>query len=136
MTKVKKLEVSCLKIVMDLGLIINSEIVPDPLVKKIREIRSINGKYYSQDNRDIISFFNLNYDGETIDIYFEKNRIIHQVSCDNNLEIPLNREILYFIDLQQNPKMGVNILLKENGAIVELMSGDSQWKWKLSLEIR
>ena len=63
----KKLETLCLKQAMALGQIspsTRSEDLPDSLIKKIRKIQIINGEFLTQDNMDIISRINMDYDGE------------------------------------------------------------------------
>ena len=136
MANVANLEITCLKIVMDLGLVINSEILPASLVKKIEEIKAINGKYYTQDNMDEISCIDISYDGETICVTFKIYGSFHKVSFVKQMAIPVNKALLYFIELDQDAVMKVDIFFKENVAIVQLGSEDSQWKWVLSLEIR
>ena len=54
MANIEKLEISCLKRVIDSEILINGESMPVSLVKKITEMRAINGRYSTEDNLDKI----------------------------------------------------------------------------------
>ena len=68
MTRIKKLETICLKIVMDLGIILSNESIPPQLMDKIKEIQTVNGKYHSEDGNDYINYIQVRYDGETVEM--------------------------------------------------------------------
>ena len=122
MASITKLEISCLKSVIDSEFVIDSESIPAHLVKKIKEMRAINGKYISQDNLDSISSIEINYDGETIKLSFMVCRKIHRV--------------VQLVQINEDALMEVEILSEEDVTIVKLTCKDSGWQWKLSLEIR
>ena len=71
MTSVQKLGNICLQIVIDLGIEVSNENLPVQLVKKINEMKAINGQYITQDHMDKISYIGINYDGDTIDLNFK-----------------------------------------------------------------
>ena len=50
MTSVQKLGNICLQIVIDLGIEVSNENLPVQLVKKINEMKAINGQYITQDH--------------------------------------------------------------------------------------
>ena len=136
MVKIKKLETICLKIVMDLGIPLRNEIIPTQLMKKIKEIQAINGKYHSVDGRDYINFIQMSYDGETIELLFRKNESLHTIMFDNHIEIPINKELFYFVQLEEGATMRACIELIEDTTSLKLSAEDSQWKWNLKMEIR
>ena len=136
MTSVQKLEQICLQIVMDLGIETSSEDVPDPLVKKINEMKAINGKYITQDRMDKISTININYDGETIDLTFKIYGNVHKGSCKKQTAIPMNQALISLTHLDKDAEMTVDIFSEGNSTTVELSSNDSKCKWNLCLEVR
>lgn len=136
MASITKLEISCLKSVIDSEFVIDSESIPAHLVKKIKEMRAINGKYISQDNLDSISSIEINYDGETIKLSFMVCRKIHRVVFNKQMLSPINTAILRLVQLNEDALMEVEILSEEDVTIVKLTCKDSGWKWNLSLEIR
>ena len=136
MASITKLEISCLKSVIDSEFVIDSESIPAHLVKKIKEMRAINGKYISQDNLDSISSIEINYDGETNKLSFMVCRKIHRVVFNKQMLSPINTAILRLVQLNEDALMEVEILSEEDVTIVKLTCKDSGWQWKLSLEIR
>ena len=133
MQSVRKLETICLKIVMDLGIVLSNETTPIMLIKKIKEIESANGKYQTEDANDYITSIQISYDGENIEFIFNRRTV---VSFDNQKEIPVNKELLYFVQLEEGASMRASVKSLENTTLLELRSEDSQWKWALSMEIR
>ena len=138
MAKIKKLETICLKIVMDLGITLRNETIPAQLMKKIKEIQTVNGKYHNEDGNDYINFIQIRYDGETIEIVFRKNGSLHTIMFDNHKEIPANKELFYFVQLEEGATMRACIELIEDTVTtsLKLRAEDSQWKWSLNMEIR
>ena len=138
MTRIKKLETICLKIVMDLGIILSNESIPPQLMDKIKEIQTVNGKYHSEDYNDYINYIQIRYDGETVEIIFRKNEAFHTVTFDNQKEIPVHKELFYFVHLEAGAKMRAKIESIEDThtTSLKLIAEDSQWKWCLNLEIR
>ena len=136
MTSVQKLEKICLQIVIGLGIEINSENLPAPLVKKINEMKAINGQYITQDHMDKISAISINYDGETLDLTLKIYGNIHKLSCNKQMAVPLNHTILFLTLLDKDAELKVDFLFDENAPRMELSSNDAQWKWNLCLEIR
>ena len=136
MTSVKKLGNICLQIVVDLGIEVSSERIPAQLVKKINEMKAINGRYISQDHMDKISSIGINYDGDTIDLAFKIYGNIHKVSCKKQVAVTMNPVVMYLTQLEQDAEMNVDILFDGNTTTVVLNSIDSKWKWNLCLEIR
>ena len=133
MQSVRKLETICLKIVMDLGIVLSNETTPIMLIKKIKEIESANGKYQTEDANDYITSIQISYDGENIEFIFNRRTV---VSFDNQKEIPVNKELLYFVQLEEGASMRASVKSLENTTLLELRSEDSQWRWALSMEIR
>ena len=133
MQSVRKLETICLNIVMDLGIVLSNETTPIMLIKKIKEIESANGKYQTEDANDYITSIQISYDGERIEFIFNRKTV---VSFDNQKEIPVNKELLYFVQLEEGASMRASVKSLENTTLLELRSEDSQWKWALSMEIR
>ena len=133
MQSVRKLETICLNIVMDLGIVLSNETTPIMLIKKIKEIESANGKYQTEDANDYITSIQISYDGENIEFIFNRRTV---VSFDNQKEIPVNKELLYFVQLEEGASMRASVKSLENTTLLELRSEDSQWKWALSMEIR
>ena len=135
MTSVQKLEKICLQIVIGLGIEINSENLPVPLVKKIKEMKAINGQYITQDHMDKISAIGINYDGETLNLTLKIYGNIHKLSCNKLMPVPLNQNLLFLTLLDKDAELEVDIQFDENAPRVELSSHDFQWKWNLCLEI-
>ena len=133
MQSVRKLETICLNIVMDLGIVLSNETTPIMLIKKIKEIETANGKYQTEDANDYITSIQISYDGERIEFIFNRKTV---VSFDNQKEIPVNKELLYFVQLEEGASMRASVKSLENTTLLELRSEDSQWKWALSMEIR
>ena len=133
MQSVRKLETICLNIVMDLGIVLSNETTPIMLIKKIKEIETANGKYQTEDANDYITSIQISYDGENIEFIFNRRTV---VSFDNQKEIPVNKELLYFVQLEEGASMRASVKSLENTTLLELRSEDSQWKWALSMEIR
>ena len=79
MANAKKLEIICLKTVIESGLEIDGESIPAPLLDKLKEMREINGNYATQDNLDRISNIEVYYDGETINLSLKINGKIHNI---------------------------------------------------------
>ena len=118
---------------MDLGIVLSNETTPFLLMKKIKEVETANGKYKTEDANDYITSIQIRYDGEIIEFIFNKNTV---VSFDNQKEIPVNKDILYFVQLEEGASMRASVKSTENTTLLELRSEDSQWKWVLSMEIR
>ena len=133
MQSVRKLETICLNIVMDLGIVLSNETTPIMLIKKIKEIETANGKYQTEDANDYITSIQISYDVERIEFIFNRKTV---VSFDNQKEIPVNKELLYFVQLEEGASMRASVKSLENTTLLELRSEDSQWKWALSMEIR
>ena len=133
MQSVRKLETICLNIVMDLGIVLSNETTPIMLIKKIKEIETANGKYQTEDANDYITSIQISYDGERIEFIFNRKTV---VSFDNQKEIPVNKELLYFVQLEEGASMRASVKSLENTTLLELRSEDSQWRWALSMEIR
>ena len=136
MTSVQKLGNICLQIVIDLGIEVSNENLPVQLVKKINEMKAINGQYITQDHMDKISYIGINYDGDTIDLNFKIYGNVHKVSCKKQVEVPLNQALMFLTQLDQDAEMKVDILFDGNATTVELSSHDCKWKWNLCLEVR
>ena len=136
MANIKKLEIICLKTVIDLGLVIDSEGIPAPLLKRIKEMRAINGRFISQDNLDSISAIEVNYDGEIIELSFIIYRQLHKVFLNQQISSPINKAILFFVEPSGEALMDVDIVSKEDITSIELSCKNSGWQWNLSLEIR
>ena len=118
---------------MDLGIVLSNETTPFLLMKKIEEVETANGKYKTEDANDYITSIQIRYDGEIIEFIFNKNTV---VSFDNKKEIPVNKDLLYFVQLEEGASMRASVKSTENTTLLELRSEDSQWKWVLSMEIR
>lgn len=118
---------------MDLGIVLSNETTPFLLMKKIKEVETANGKYKTEDANDYITSIQIRYDGEIIEFIFNKNTV---VSFDNQKEIPVNKDLLYFVQLEEGASMRASVKSTENTTLLELRSEDSQWKWVLSMEIR
>ena len=118
---------------MDLGIVLSNETTPFLLMKKIEEVETANGKYKTEDANDYITSIQIRYDGEIIEFIFNKNTV---VSFDNQKEIPVNKDLLYFVQLEEGASMRASVKSTENTTLLELRSEDSQWKWVLSMEIR
>ena len=118
---------------MDLGIVLSNETTPFLLMKKIEEVETANGKYKTEDANDHITSIQIRYDGEIIEFIFNKNTV---VSFDNKKEIPVNKDLLYFVQLEEGASMRASVKSTENTTLLELRSEDSQWKWVLSMEIR
>ena len=118
---------------MDLGIVLSNETTPFLLMKKIKEVETANGKYKTEDANDHITSIQIRYDGEIIEFIFNKNTV---VSFDNKKEIPVNKDLLYFVQLEEGASMRASVKSTENTTLLELRSEDSQWKWVLSMEIR
>lgn len=118
---------------MDLGIVLSNETTPFLLMKKIKEVETANGKYKTEDANDYITSIQIRYDGEIIEFIFNKNTV---VSFDNKKEIPVNKDLLYFVQLEEGASMRASVKSTENTTLLELRSEDSQWKWVLSMEIR
>ena len=136
MTSIQTLRNICLQLVIDLGIETNSENVPAQLVKKLNEMKAINGQYNSQDHMDKISSIGINYDGDTIDLNFKIYENVHKVSCKKQVAVPMNPALMYLTQLDEDAEMKVDILVDGHATTVELTSNDSKWKWSLCLEIR
>ena len=136
MANAKKLEIICLKTVIESGLEIDGESVPAPLLDKLREMREINGNYATQDNLDRISNIEVYYDGETINLSILINGKLHYIFCKKHTSTPINKALLHLVDLNEHALMEVDIFSNGDSTIVELSCKDSGWKWSLSLEIR
>ena len=138
MARIKKLETICLKIVMDLGIILSNESIPTQLMEKIKKIQTVNGKYNSEDGNDYINYIQIRYDGETLEIVIRKNEALHTVMFDNQKEIPVNQELFYFVHLEEGATMRAHIEFLEDTSTtsLKLKAEDSQWKWNLKMEIR
>ena len=136
MASAQKLEKICLQIVIDLGIEVSSATIPAPLVKKIKEMKAINGQYITQDHMDKISSIGIKYDGETIDLNFEIYGSFHKVSCKKQVAVPLNPALLFLTQLDIDAELKIDILFDVNATTVELSSNDSKWKWNLCLEVR
>lgn len=136
MQSIRKLETICIKIVMDLGIVMSKETTPTLLIKKMKEIETINGKYYSEDLNDYITSIQIRYDGEMLKFSFKKSADFHTVTFDNQKEISVNKELLYFVQLEEGATMRASVESVEDITSLTLRSEDSQWKWALSLEFR
>ena len=136
MTSLQRLENICLKIVMDLNIKISSENIPAQLVKKIKEMKTINGNYITQDKMDKISTIDINYDGEMVDLTFNIHGNVHKVSCKEQMTIPINPALMFLTTLDQGAVMKVKIDTKGDATTVQLSSNDSLWEWTLCLEVR
>ena len=136
MANIEKLEISCLKRVIDSEILINGESMPVSLVKKITEMRAINGRYSTEDNLDKISSITVNYDGETVRLGFVINEKLHEIVCNKHIPCPFYKPLLHFVNLDEDALMDVDVFSKEDVTIVELTSRSCGWKWNFSLEVR
>ena len=136
MANIEKLEISCLKTVIDSEMAINIESIPVSLVKKIKEMRAINGRYFTEDNLDRISSITVNYDCETVGLGFVINGKLHEILCNKHVPCHFYKPLLHFVNLGEDALMDVDVFSKEDVTIVELTSKTCGWQWNLSLEIR
>ena len=136
----KKLETLCLKRAMALGQIspsTRSEDLPDSLIKKMRKIQLINGEFLTQDNVDIISMINMNYDGE--DMIFEIESRSRSIRFKFKSEVPilLDHRLMdgCLGDIDSNTKLDLNVKLNNTFVVVEISAEESKWKWSLRFQI-
>ena len=137
----KKLETLCLKQAMALGKIspsTRSEDLPVNLIKKMRKMQLINGEFWTEDNVDIISRINMDYDGE--DFMFDIESRFKSIKFNFKSEdpVPLDHRLMdgCFGDIDSNTKLGLIVTLTNNFVVVEISAEESKWKWSLKFQIR
>ena len=136
----KKLETLCLKQAMALGQIspsTRSEDLPVSLIKKMRKIQLINGEFLTQDNVDIISRINMDYDGEDLIFEIESRSKSIRFTFKSEVPILLDHRLMdgCFGDIDPNTKLRLNVMLDNNFLVVEMSAEESKWKWSLKFQI-
>ena len=136
----KKLETLCLKQAMALAQIspsTRSEDLPVSLIKKMRKIQLINGEFLNQDNVDIISRINMDYDGEDFIFDIESRSKSIWFKFKSEVPILLDHRLMdgCLGDIDLNTKLGLNVMLNNNFVVVEISAEESKWKWSLRFQI-
>ena len=136
----KKLETLCLTQAMAFGQIspsTRSEDLPVSLIKKIRKIQLINGKFLTKDNVDIISRINMDYDGEDLIFDIESRSKSIRFKFKSEVPILLDHRLMdgCLGDIDSNTELGLNVMLNDNYVVVEISAEESKWKWSLKFQI-
>ena len=138
MDKVSSLEALCIKSLLDNNPFNSKLRLPPPMIRKMEIMKIVNGRYKTEDDKDMWKFIEINYDGDALMISFEAFANENKITLDFSEEIPVRKvkEVFYLVDLDEQAIITTTLSLQDQKGKIEMKAMDKAWKWELILDIR